>query len=86
MTSFDLPPDQLPGYPGRNPRPADHAGFWAESLAELDRVDPEVSLVPHSHPAAGAECFDLTFTGVRGARVHAKYARPRAAGPGRVCL
>jgi cephalosporin-C deacetylase len=24
----------------------------------------------------GAECFDLFFTGVRGARIHAKYARP----------
>ncbi len=82
MTSFDLRPDQLPGYPGRNPRPEDHGRYWAGALAELDTVDPAVSLVAHPHPATGAECFDLTFTGVRGARVHAKYARPRGAGAG----
>jgi cephalosporin-C deacetylase len=83
MTSFDLPPDQLPGYPGRNPRPDDHTRYWAEGLAELDAVDPAVSLIPHPYPAAGMECFDLTFTGVRGARVHAKYVRPRGPGSGR---
>jgi cephalosporin-C deacetylase len=82
VTSFDLSPDQLPGYRGRNPRPDDHPRYWAEALAELDQVDPGVSLVPRPHPAAGAECFDLTFTGVRGARVHAKYARPRGAESG----
>jgi len=83
VTSFDLPPEQLPGYPGRNPRPADHARYWDAGLAELDSVDPALSLVAHPHPATGAECFDLTFTGVRGARVHAKYLRPRAPGAAR---
>lgn len=82
MTSFDLPADQLPSYRGRNPRPADHASYWAQGLAELDALDPAVSLVAHPHPAAGVECFDLTFTGVRGARLHAKYVRPRGAGSG----
>ena len=83
MTSFDLPPEQLRGYRGRNPRPEDHTRYWADALAELDTVDPAVELVPHPHPATGAECFDLTFTGVRGARVHAKYVHPRPAGTGR---
>jgi cephalosporin-C deacetylase len=83
VTSFDLPPEQLPSYRGRNPRPDDHPDYWAGGLAELDPVDPEVSLVPYEYPAAGAECFDLTFTGVRGARVHAKYLRPRGGGSGR---
>src|ERR1700759_2361183 len=72
-THFELPPEQPPASPGRNPRPADHPRYWAEALAELDTVDPAVSLVAHPYPAAGAECFDLTFSGVRGARVHAKY-------------
>ena len=82
MTSFDLPPGEFLQYPGRNPRPEDHASYWAQALAELDAVDPVVSLVAHPHPATGAECFDLSFAGVRGARVHAKYVRPRAAGSG----
>jgi cephalosporin-C deacetylase len=83
VTSFDLPAGQLPGYRGRNPRPEDHTRYWAQALAELDAVDPAVSLVAHPHPAAGVECFDLAFTGVRGARLHAKYVRPRGAGSGR---
>jgi cephalosporin-C deacetylase len=82
VTSFDLPADQLPGYRGRNPRPDDHSSYWAQGLAELDAVDPAVSLVAHPHPATGMECFDLTFTGVRGARLHAKYVRPRGADSG----
>jgi cephalosporin-C deacetylase len=40
-------------------------------------VDPQVELQPYDYPAAFAECFDLYFTGVCGARVHAKYLRPR---------
>jgi cephalosporin-C deacetylase len=38
-----------------------------------------VELEPHALDAPFAECFHLTFTGVGGARVHAKYLRPRAA-------
>ncbi|MBB3108465.1 cephalosporin-C deacetylase [Paenibacillus phyllosphaerae] len=40
-------------------------------------VDPQVELVPSSFQTPLAECFDLYFTGVRGARIHVKYARPR---------
>jgi cephalosporin-C deacetylase len=42
-------------------------------------VDPKVELIPHDLAAPFAECFDLYFTGVGGARVHAKYLRPRNA-------
>ena len=38
-----------------------------------------VELVPHSLKASFAECFDLYFTGVGGARVHAKLLRPKSA-------
>jgi cephalosporin-C deacetylase len=78
VTSFDLPPEKLGGYAGSSPRPADHASYWTDALAELGKVDPEARFVRQPHPAAGVECFDLTFWGVRGARVHAKYVRPRS--------
>jgi cephalosporin-C deacetylase len=42
-------------------------------------VDAKVELKPASFQAPFAECFDLYFTGVRGARVHAKYLRPKKA-------
>jgi len=76
MPLIDLPLDQLSTYTGRNPKPADHDSYWSRALAEMAAVDPKVELVPHPLDAPYAECFDLYFTGVRGARVHAKYLRP----------
>jgi cephalosporin-C deacetylase len=40
-------------------------------------IDPEVELRPAAFQVDCAECFDLFFTGVGGARVHAKYLRPK---------
>jgi len=84
VPAFDLPLDELWHYAGRNPRPADLDAYWSEALAELDAVmaaytsvpDADVRLEPVEHVAPYAECFDLWFTGVRGAKVYAKYARP----------
>ena len=79
MPLIDLPLEQLKTYAGRNPRPADHDAYWDRALAEMRAVDPMVELVPHTINAPYAECFDMYFTGVRGARVHAKYVRPARA-------
>jgi cephalosporin-C deacetylase len=73
----DLPLPELQKYQGRNPLPADHAAFWERAVGEMRSVDPKVELIPAKFQTAFAECFDLYFTGVRGARVHAKYLRPR---------
>ncbi len=78
MPLIDMPLDQLKTYAGRNPRPADHDAYWDRATAEMRAVDPKVELVPHAVNAPYAECFDLFFTGVRGARVHAKLVRPAA--------
>jgi cephalosporin-C deacetylase len=81
MPLVDMPLDQLKAYAGRNPRPEDHDAYWDRALQEMRGVDPRVELVRHQVTAAYAECFDLYFTGVRGARIHAKYVRPaRSAG------
>jgi len=78
MPLVDMPLEQLLKYQGRNPRPADHDEYWERSLAEMRAIDPQVELVPAAFQVPGAECFDLFFTGVRGARIHAKYVRPAA--------
>ena len=78
MPLIDLPLAELEAYAGRNPRPADFDEYWRRALAELDTVDPKPELVPAQVTASFAECFHLYFTGVGGARVHAKYLRPRA--------
>jgi len=79
MPLIDMPLPQLLEYQGRNPRPADMEEYWEAALAEMRGVDPQVKLVPHSLDASFAECFHLYFTGVGGARVHAKYLRPKHA-------
>ena len=73
---FDKPLEMLPTCPGRTPCPVDMDVFWEASLAEMRGVAANVELVPSSFQVPGAECFDLYFTGVKGARIHAKYARP----------
>ncbi len=64
-------------YTGRNPRPNDFDAFWDRALAEMHAIDPRVELEPHPLDAPFAECFHLWFTGVGGARIHAKYLRPK---------
>lgn len=79
MPLIDLPLAELQVYPGRNPCPPDHEAYWARALHELGDTPRRVELVPAAFQVPFAECFHLYFDGVRGARVHAKYLRPRAA-------
>ncbi len=76
---FDLPLEQLKTYTGTNPRPADFDEFWDRGLAEMRQVDPRIEIVPSDFQTPFAECSDLFFTGVGGARIHAKLLRPRNA-------
>jgi cephalosporin-C deacetylase len=80
MPIFDKPLSELKKYRGVNPRPADFDAYWRAALAELDATPPQAELVPSTaiNPH-GAECFDLWFNGTAGARVYAKYLRPKAA-------
>lgn len=77
MPLIDLPLEELKLYQGRNPRPDDFDSYWDRGLDEMRSVDPRAELVPADIPAREAECFHLFFTGVGGARVHAKYLRPK---------
>ena len=81
MPVFEMPLEQLAVYAGRNPKPADFDAYWDRALAELSAIAPRPELVPHESPARFAECFDLWYMGVGGARIHAHYLRPRAEGP-----
>lgn len=76
MPLVDLPLKSLETYRGMNPRPKDFDAYWAAALSELDAVDPDVQLEPAGFGAGVAQCSHLWFTGVGGARIHAKHARP----------
>lgn len=78
MPLIDMPLEQLKKYQGLNPCPTDIDGFWEQALKGMRDTDPQVELIPSDFQVPFAECFDLYFTGVRNARIHAKYLRPKA--------
>ena len=77
MPLIDMPLDELRLYKGRNPKPDDFDAYWDRALQELDGVDPHTEKVAAPFQTPQAECYDLYFTGVRGARIHAKYLKPK---------
>lgn len=80
MPAIDKPLYELHQYLGTNPRPRDFDAYWDASLGELDATEPQAEFAPNrSLAASNAECFDLHFRGVDGARVYAKFLRPKNA-------
>jgi cephalosporin-C deacetylase len=77
--TFDFPLDKLKKYQGINPRPPDFDNFWDHAIEEMQSVNPQVKLVPAAIQLPNAECFHMYFTGVGGARIHAKLLRPKNA-------
>lgn len=74
--------NELLNYQGSSPKPADFDSYWERALQELDGLIYDVELVPATFQTPLAECYHLYFTGVGGARVHAKLARPKRSGAG----
>ncbi|WP_168122344.1 alpha/beta fold hydrolase [Paenibacillus sp. HB172176] len=80
MPLVDMPLALLKSYEGRSPRPDDFEAYWDTALKEMKAVDSNVELKPSAFTTTFAECYDLYFTGVRGARIHVKHIRPKAGG------
>ena len=74
-----MPFEALGTYQGTNPRPADFDAYWEAALDEMRAVEPNVELFPAEFQTNFADCFHMYFTGVRGARIHAKLMRPKQA-------
>lgn len=77
--TFDLPFEELQRYQGINPKPKDFDEYWRAALDEMHSIHPETELVPAEFQAQGCECYHLYFTGVQGARLHAKLLKPQGA-------
>ncbi|NMA85334.1 MAG: acetylxylan esterase [Epulopiscium sp.] len=82
MPVVDMPLEKLRVYQGTNPIPVDMDQYWDKALAEMEQVDPQVVIEKSDFQVDFAECNHLYFTGVGGARIHAKYLKPKyAKGP-----
>jgi cephalosporin-C deacetylase len=79
MPQLDMPLEELYAYEGRNPCPSDMDSFWDGSLTEMHRLNAQLVLQPAAVELPGVECFELWFSGMGGARIHAKYMRPKGA-------
>lgn len=75
--TFDLALDRLPSYTGTNPRPNDFDDFWDKGLREMRGIDPKVEIVTADFDSPFAKCSHLYFTGMGGARIHAKLLEPK---------
>ena len=76
MPMVDMPISELEKYTGVNPKPADFDEFWDKAIAEMKAVEPKVTFTKSEFQCPGAECYDMYFTGVNGARIYAKHLRP----------
>ncbi|WP_178075991.1 alpha/beta fold hydrolase [Paenibacillus oralis] len=77
--------EDLLKYQGSSPKPKDFDDYWERALMELDAQPLDYELEAADFRTPLAECYHLYFIGVGGARVHAKYVKPRALqrkGPG----
>lgn len=77
MPLIDMPLDELYAYEGRNPKPEDFDAYWEQAIDELDHTAPEVELLESTFKTPQALAYDMYFTGVGGARIHAKFLRPK---------
>lgn len=77
MPVVDMSVEKLKEYQGISPCPTDFEEYWESALAEMNVIDPKVELIPSKFTTPNVECFDLYFTGVKNARVHAKFLRPK---------
>src|ERR1700730_12133733 len=87
MPVFEMPLDELLVYQGRNPKPADFDIYWATAMEDLAQTQPDVELRRADFQTSFADCFDLYFNGVGGARIPALFLRPqRSNDPGPAIL
>lgn len=69
-------------YSGLTPVPDDFDAFWDARMAEADAVALEYGITPSEIPPYGTvDYLDLHFCGMGGARLYAKYVKPRSAAP-----
>jgi len=80
--TFDMPLEKLRTYQGTNPRPQDFDSYWGRALEEMHGLDPKIEIIPADFDVPYARCSHLYFTGVGGARIHARLIQPKKAADG----
>lgn len=74
---IDMSLSDLYNYQGKSPCPADFGLYWERGLNELREQSLEYQLVESDFKSDIANCYHLYFTGIGGAKLHAKYVQPK---------
>lgn len=69
--------DEMREYKGSTPKADDFDQYWKRALKEMKAVDSKIELRHADFQTDFAECYDLYFTGVKDARIHVKYIKPK---------
>lgn len=68
---------ELLNYKGMGTVPSDFDEYWNRAILEMKSTNPNVEIKRADVNLSGQECFDIYFTGVRNARIHCTYIRPK---------
>ena len=63
----------LKEYTGTNPKPDDFDLYWDKALVEMKNVNSNLEIKPANFQTSFAECYDMYFTGVNGAKIYVKH-------------
>lgn len=77
MPMVDMPLEELLKFEGRNKKPSDFDKYWDDAIREMKGIDPKPEFIPTGPNMKNIECFDLYFTGTKGARIYAKFLKPK---------
>ena len=77
MAILDMSLEKLYEYRGISPLPEDFDEFWNSQLRKLDNLDIKLELKKADFESPIAECYDLYFNGIDGARIYAKFMKPK---------
>jgi cephalosporin-C deacetylase len=77
MPIIDMPLEELRNYHGISVKPDDFDDYWTKALAEMNAVDPQITITKADFQVSFADCYDMYFTGVRGARIYSKLIKPK---------
>ncbi|MGG5462208.1 acetylxylan esterase [Clostridium sp. B9] len=77
MPMLDMSLEKLYEYKGVSPIPKDFDEFWDEELKKLDKINPNVEMIKSDFESPIADCYDLYFNSVDGAKIYAKFMKPK---------
>lgn len=77
MPMLDMSLEKLYDYKGISPIPKDFNEFWDNELRKLDNFNCEVEMKKADFESPIADCYDLYFTSLDGARIYTKFMKPK---------